>query len=203
MAKKIYSSFTDKNGTRYGFTNYADFASFWFNMSRATAKRLFPTTFDKLQRCAANSKEARTPVPSTKPTITFYVVDENAIAYTSADMAEGRAVVLHASGLRHSQHKDGDIISLTHRKQFRLASEQDFHDYSLHFPDCYRKGESDAYRYVIDVTPMAIPAKSAACSRVLQLMDEDKSYSRALQIVMEENDIKCSYELQKELTYYI
>jgi len=56
---KIYNSFTDKFGNKYGFTTYADFAKFWFGMKFCTAKSIFPKFWD-LQRAAATSKEART-----------------------------------------------------------------------------------------------------------------------------------------------
>lgn len=56
---KAYNSFSDKYGKQYGFDNYADFSIFWFNLSRNTAKSFFPN-FAELQKCAANSKEART-----------------------------------------------------------------------------------------------------------------------------------------------
>ena len=56
---KVYNSFTDKFGNQYGFDNYADFAKFWFAMSRKMAVSYFPD-FAKLQAYAYNSKEART-----------------------------------------------------------------------------------------------------------------------------------------------
>jgi hypothetical protein len=56
---KVYSSFTDKFGNEYAFSNYAEFAKFWFAMSRKMAVSYFPD-FAKLQSCACNSKEART-----------------------------------------------------------------------------------------------------------------------------------------------
>jgi len=59
---KIYNNFTDSSNNVYSFDNYIDFAQFWFNLSRRTAKLLFPTNFAKLQNAAANSKEARTKI---------------------------------------------------------------------------------------------------------------------------------------------
>lgn len=56
---KVYNSFSDKYGNKYGFNNYMDFAQFWFNLSRKTAQSLFHD-FANLQKAAANSKEART-----------------------------------------------------------------------------------------------------------------------------------------------
>jgi hypothetical protein len=56
--EKIYTSFTDKFGNAYGFETYAEFAAFWFNIAYRTAKATFPM-FAKLQKAAANSKEAR------------------------------------------------------------------------------------------------------------------------------------------------
>lgn len=55
---KVYNNFTDKHGNQYGFANYLDFATFWFNLTRKTAKASFPN-FQQLQNAAANSKEAR------------------------------------------------------------------------------------------------------------------------------------------------
>lgn len=57
---KIYNSFSDKFGNVYSFSNYMDFAKFWFNLSRKVAQSYFPTNFNELQKAAANSKEART-----------------------------------------------------------------------------------------------------------------------------------------------
>lgn len=58
MNTKIYNSFNDKFGNNYAFSTYIEFASFWFNMSTRTAKIYFPQ-FTQLQKCAANSSEAR------------------------------------------------------------------------------------------------------------------------------------------------
>ena len=57
--QKIYNSFTDKHGNEYKFETYMEFAKCWFAMSRKVAKAYFPENFEKLQRAAANSKEAR------------------------------------------------------------------------------------------------------------------------------------------------
>ena len=59
---KIYNNFTDKFNNNYQFSTYAEFANFWFNMSRKAAMSLFPTNFAKLLNAAANTKEARTKV---------------------------------------------------------------------------------------------------------------------------------------------
>lgn len=59
---KIYNSFNDKFGNNYSFTNYMDFATFWFNLSRKVAQSYFPENFKALQNAAANSKEARTKI---------------------------------------------------------------------------------------------------------------------------------------------
>lgn len=56
---KAYTNFTDKNGNQYSFSNYVDFASFWFNLSRKAAKNYFPKNFESLQKAASSSKEAR------------------------------------------------------------------------------------------------------------------------------------------------
>lgn len=48
-----------KNGTEYVFNSYLEFASFWFNLKRSYAIKNFPE-FAKLQKMAANSKEAKT-----------------------------------------------------------------------------------------------------------------------------------------------
>ena len=58
MKIKIYNSFKDKFNNEYNFTNYSDFARFWFNETRRTLVDRFPD-FTKLQNCASNSKEAR------------------------------------------------------------------------------------------------------------------------------------------------
>ncbi len=58
---KVYNQFSDKYGNEYRFDNYLDFATFWFDLPRKTAKSIFPN-FLKLQNCAANSKEARTKI---------------------------------------------------------------------------------------------------------------------------------------------
>lgn len=55
---KVYTQFADKFGKEYRFDNYMDFASFWFGLSYQFKKASFPN-FQKLQNCAANSKEAR------------------------------------------------------------------------------------------------------------------------------------------------
>lgn len=55
---KVYTQFTDKFGKEYRFDNYMDFAEFWFGLSYQLKKVSFPN-FQKLQSCAANSKEAR------------------------------------------------------------------------------------------------------------------------------------------------
>ena len=57
---KIYNSFSDKFGNSYTFTNYISFASFWFSLSRKTAKVYFADQFLGLQKAAANSVEAKT-----------------------------------------------------------------------------------------------------------------------------------------------
>lgn len=56
---KAYSSFSDKYGKQYAFANYIDFAQFWFALPRTYAKSRFPD-FDKLNKAAVSSKEART-----------------------------------------------------------------------------------------------------------------------------------------------
>ena len=56
---KIYNHFSDKFGNEYKFDNYADFATFWFGLSRHVLKNYFPDNFDELQKCAYNSSEAR------------------------------------------------------------------------------------------------------------------------------------------------
>ncbi len=58
---KIYNQFTDKYGNVYSFQHYMDFSRFWFNLNRKYALLNFPE-FDKLQRAAANSKEAKTKI---------------------------------------------------------------------------------------------------------------------------------------------
>lgn len=58
---RIYNLFTDKFGNVYRFDNYADFAKFWFSLSRKHAISIFPN-FAQLQKAAANSKEARTKI---------------------------------------------------------------------------------------------------------------------------------------------
>ncbi len=62
VRSKIYNSFTDKFNKDYKFDNYADFAKFWFSLSRKTAMDRFPTNFKKLQNAATNSKEAKAPL---------------------------------------------------------------------------------------------------------------------------------------------
>lgn len=59
---KAYTTFADKFGNQYGFENYLDFATFWFNLSRATAKSFFPDNFAVLNKSACSSKEARTKI---------------------------------------------------------------------------------------------------------------------------------------------
>lgn len=61
---KIYNSFKDRFGNEYNFTNYLDFAQFWFNQKYNTLVDYFPD-FKKLQNCARNSKEARQPYKQT------------------------------------------------------------------------------------------------------------------------------------------
>lgn len=56
---KAYHSFADNNGNQYAFANYMDFAKFWFGLPRTYAKNKFPD-FDKLNKAAVSSKEART-----------------------------------------------------------------------------------------------------------------------------------------------
>ncbi len=58
MKKKIYNSFQDRFGNEYNFSNYLDFARFWFNHSRKSLIDYFPQNFEKLDRCACYSKEA-------------------------------------------------------------------------------------------------------------------------------------------------
>ena len=58
---KIYNNFTDKFGNVYQYDNYADFAKFWFNLSRKYAISIFDN-FKDLQKCATSSKEARTKI---------------------------------------------------------------------------------------------------------------------------------------------
>lgn len=64
MKIKIYNSFKDKFNNEYNFTNYSDFARFWFNQKRRTLIDCFPN-FTKLQNYASNSKEARQPYKQT------------------------------------------------------------------------------------------------------------------------------------------
>ena len=60
---KIYHSFQDIKGNHYSFTNYMDFAEFWFSLSRQNAQKFFEkNTFKKLCYAASQSKEARTPL---------------------------------------------------------------------------------------------------------------------------------------------
>ena len=56
---KIYNNFSDVFGHKYGFSNYKDFANFWFSMKTNTAKLYFGDAFAELQKAASNSKEAR------------------------------------------------------------------------------------------------------------------------------------------------
>jgi len=56
---KAYTSFTDKFGNQYGFTNYVDFATFWFNLSRKVSMAHFPDNFKALNKCATSSSEAK------------------------------------------------------------------------------------------------------------------------------------------------
>jgi hypothetical protein len=58
---KVYNCFADKFGNEYRFADYAGFSKFWFGLSYQIAKSYFPD-FQKLQNCAANSKEARTKI---------------------------------------------------------------------------------------------------------------------------------------------
>lgn len=57
---KIYNQFIDKYGNEYKFKTYLEFAKFWFGCHRKTLVSYFPENFEKLQRAAAYSKEART-----------------------------------------------------------------------------------------------------------------------------------------------
>lgn len=61
MKTKIYENFTDKFGNVYKFSNYLDFARFWFRSSRRANLIYFPHNFKKLQAAATTSKEAKTP----------------------------------------------------------------------------------------------------------------------------------------------
>lgn len=58
---KIYENFQDKFGNVYQFSNYSDFATFWFNCSYARKLEYFPANFKKLQWAATMSKEAKKP----------------------------------------------------------------------------------------------------------------------------------------------
>lgn len=58
---KIYNKFSDKFGNEYGFDNYMEFSKFWFNLSYRVQMEYFPDRA-KLQRAAADSKEARTKI---------------------------------------------------------------------------------------------------------------------------------------------
>jgi len=58
---KIYENFQDKFGNLYQFSNYLDFARFWFNGSYSENLRYFPANFKKLQAAATTSKEAKEP----------------------------------------------------------------------------------------------------------------------------------------------
>ena len=62
MKKKIYQEFSDKFGNVYKFEDYMSFSKFWFGQKTMTLRALFPTSFNRLQNCAVNSKEARTKV---------------------------------------------------------------------------------------------------------------------------------------------
>lgn len=52
---KIYENFQDKFGNVYKFSNYLDFARFWFSASRRTNLNYFPDNFKKLQAAATTS----------------------------------------------------------------------------------------------------------------------------------------------------
>jgi hypothetical protein len=56
---KIYENFQDKFGNVYQFSNYLDFATFWYNGSYARKLDYFPANFKKLQWAARMSKEAK------------------------------------------------------------------------------------------------------------------------------------------------
>ena len=56
---KTYTNFTDKFNNQYSFTNYVDFATFWFNLSRKVAMSYFPNNFKELNKLALNSKESK------------------------------------------------------------------------------------------------------------------------------------------------
>ena len=58
---KIYENFEDKFGNVYKFSNYLDFAKFWFSASYRTNLNYFTDNFKKLQAAATTSKEAKTP----------------------------------------------------------------------------------------------------------------------------------------------
>lgn len=59
MTTKIYNSFSDIFGNQYGFNSYIEFAGFWFKLPRTYAKSIF-SDFDKLNKAAVSSKDART-----------------------------------------------------------------------------------------------------------------------------------------------
>jgi hypothetical protein len=53
-------NFTDKNKNNYYFSDYKEFSLFWFSNSRRCLKsKLDNNTFNKLERYATNSKDAR------------------------------------------------------------------------------------------------------------------------------------------------
>lgn len=56
---KIYENFQDKFGNVYQFSNYLDFARFWFSGFYRTNLYYFPDNFKKLQAAATTSKEAK------------------------------------------------------------------------------------------------------------------------------------------------
>jgi hypothetical protein len=60
---KVYNKFSDKYGNEYTFADYQSFAKFWFGLKRNVATGYFPDNFKALQKAAANSKEARKPIP--------------------------------------------------------------------------------------------------------------------------------------------
>jgi hypothetical protein len=60
MNSTAYSSFTAIDGTRFAFSDYMSFATWFFSISRRVLVASFDAeTFRALERAAANSREAR------------------------------------------------------------------------------------------------------------------------------------------------
>lgn len=133
------------------------------------------------------------------------VVNEHTLGYIIPELPNYYSI-LRASILKGAPFDMAENSKLIGSKDvIRLASEKDFDEFRCVFKG-YDNDRFHEYEYAKDgevISVFTTAHKSFACSKVLQLMDKDYSYQKALAAVMNEDDAINKNSLEKELNLYI